>query len=100
MIEMVQENYSPGSQVRKITQNITFKNALLILEKNFGERNIKMEYYALKLFMLQRNLNFICYNVLNMGITEIIEDRKIVERKNLLIPSENHNSFPIFFTRN
>ncbi len=72
--------------IRK-TQNITFKNFLKILEENF-HRPEGVEFYAEKLFMSTRNLNFICQNILQKSVSEIIETRKLIEAKNLLINSD------------
>jgi AraC family transcriptional regulator, transcriptional activator of pobA len=66
------------------TQNITFKNFLVILEENF-RRPEGVEFYAEKLFMSARNLNLICHNILHKSVSEIIETRKLIEAKNLLI---------------
>jgi AraC family transcriptional regulator, transcriptional activator of pobA len=69
------------------TQNITFKNLLKILEENF-RRPEGVEFYAEKLFMSTRNLNLICQNILQKSVSEIIETRKLIEAKNLLINSD------------
>jgi AraC-like DNA-binding protein len=69
------------------TQNVTFKNFLKILEENY-RRPEGVEFYAEKLFMSSRNLNLICKNILNQSVSEIIETRKLIEAKNLLIHSE------------
>jgi AraC-like DNA-binding protein len=66
------------------TQNITFRNFLKILEENF-RRPEGVEFYAEKLFMSARNLNLICHNILQKSVSEIIETRKLIEAKNLLI---------------
>jgi AraC-like DNA-binding protein len=66
------------------SQNITFKNFLQILEENF-RRPEGVEFYAEKLFMSSRNLNLICQNILQKSVSEIIETRKLIEAKNLLI---------------
>ena len=47
-----------------------------------------MEFYAEKLFMSSRNLNLICQNILEQSVSEIIETRKLIEAKNLLISTE------------
>jgi AraC family transcriptional regulator, transcriptional activator of pobA len=65
-------------------QNITFKNFLLILEENF-RRSEGVDFYAEKLFMSSRNLNLICHNILHKSVSEIIETRKLIEAKNLLV---------------
>jgi AraC family transcriptional activator of pobA len=69
------------------TQNITFKSFLKILEDNF-HRPEGVEFYAEKLFMSTRNLNLICQNILQKSVTEIIETRKLIEAKNLLISTD------------
>jgi AraC-like DNA-binding protein len=69
------------------TQNITFKNFLQILEDNF-RRPEGVEFYAEKLFMSARNLNLICHNILHKSVSEIIETRKLIEAKNLLISTD------------
>jgi AraC-like DNA-binding protein len=66
------------------TQNITFKNFLIILEENF-RRPEGVDFYAEKLFMSSRNLNLICHNILQKSVSEIIETRKLIEAKNLLV---------------
>ncbi len=77
---------SEGSEIQK-TQNTTFKNFLKILEENF-RRPDGVEFYAEKLFMSARNLNMICQSILQSSVTEIIETRKLIEAKNLLINSD------------
>jgi AraC-like DNA-binding protein len=69
------------------TQNITFKNFMKILEENF-RRPEGVEFYAEKLFMSSRNLNLICKNIINQSVSEIIEVRKLIEAKNLLINTD------------
>lgn len=69
------------------SQNVTFKNFLVILEENF-RRPEGVDFYAEKLFMSTRNLNLICQNILQKSVSEIIETRKLTEAKNLLIHSD------------
>ena len=38
--------------------------------------------------MSSRNLNIICQNILAQSVSEIIETRKLIEAKNLLISTE------------
>jgi len=38
--------------------------------------------------MTSRNLNLICHNILQQSVSEIIETRKLIEAKNLLISSD------------
>lgn len=87
MIESERKKSQPDESDLQNTQNITFKNFLKILEENF-HRPEGVEFYAEKLFMSARNLNLICQNILQMSVTEIIETRKLIEAKNLLINSD------------
>lgn len=82
-----------GSEKRKQTsdsendisvQSATFKNFLRILEEHYHE-SLGVGFYADKLFMTVRNLNLICRQVLNQSVSEIIETRKLIEAKNLLV---------------
>lgn len=86
MIESERKKSETGEGIQK-TQNITFKNFLKILEENY-HRPEGVEYYAEKLFMSSRNLNLICRNILQMSVSEIIETRKLIEAKNLLVNSD------------
>lgn len=77
---------SPTESLHK-TQHISFGNFLTILEENF-KRPVGVEFYADKLFMTSRNLNLICQNILEQSVSELIETRKLIEAKNLLISSD------------
>ena len=68
-------------------QSTTFKNFLLILEENF-HRPEGVDFYARKLFMTVRNLNLICQSILQHSVSEIIETRKLIEAKKLLISTD------------
>lgn len=87
MIEAEREKYTEVNQSLPKTLNTTFKNFLKILEENF-HRPEGVEFYAGKLFMSARNLNLICQSVLQKSVSEIIETRKLIEAKNLLINSD------------
>jgi len=87
MIESERKKSLPDEKRSPKTQNITFRNFLKILEENF-RRSEGVEFYAEKLFMSSRNLNLICHNILQKSVTEIIETRKLIEAKNLLINTE------------
>jgi AraC family transcriptional activator of pobA len=76
----------PGAETLK-TQSITFKNFLRVLDENF-RRPVGVEYYAEKLFMSSRNLNLITQSILHQSVSEIIETRKLLEAKNLLIATD------------
>ena len=87
MIESERKKLDTEEEYLSNTQNITFKNFLKILEENF-RRPEGVEFYAEKLFMSARNLNLICNNILQKSVTEIIETRKLIEAKNLLISTD------------
>jgi AraC-like DNA-binding protein len=86
-IEAERKRRERGNGQTAKTQNITFKNFLKILEENF-RRPEGVEFYAEKLFMTSRNLNLICQNILQQSVSEIIETRKMIEAKNLLITTD------------
>ena len=86
MVESERKKNLSVENVLHKTQNITFKNFLSLLEDNF-HRPEGVEFYAGKLFMSSRNLNIICQNILQQSVSEIIETRKLIEAKNLLISS-------------
>jgi AraC-like DNA-binding protein len=69
------------------TQLITFNNFLKIVEQNF-KRPESVEFYAEKLNMSVRNLNLICQTIFNKSVSEIIETRKLIEARQLLINTE------------
>jgi len=87
MIESERKKHEPQAQPQAKTQNITFRNFLSILEDNF-RRPEGVEFYAGKLFMSSRNLNNICQHILQQSVSEIIETRKLIEAKNLLISTD------------
>lgn len=87
MIESERKKSETEDQIILKTQNVTFINFLKILEENF-HRPEGVEFYAEKLFMSSRNLNLICQNILQQSISEIIETRKLIEAKNLLISTD------------
>jgi AraC family transcriptional activator of pobA len=68
-------------------QLITFNNFLKILESNF-RRPEGVEFYADKLNMTARNLNNISQAIFGSGVKEIIETRKMIEARNLLLNSD------------
>ena len=87
MIESERKKAEPDKQSLQKTQNVTFKNFLKILEDNF-RRPEGVDFYAEKLFMSSRNLNLICQSILQQSVSEIIETRKLIEAKNLLISTD------------
>lgn len=68
------------------TQIITFNNFLKIVEENY-KRPLSVDFYAEKLNMSARNLNLICQAVFNKSVSEIVETRKLIEARQLLINS-------------
>jgi AraC family transcriptional activator of pobA len=66
---------------------ITFNNFLRILENNF-HRPEGADFYADKLNMSSRNLNLITQAVFGKSATEIIETRKLMEARRLLLTSD------------
>lgn len=66
------------------TQLISFTNFLKILEHNY-KRPEGVEFYADKLNMSVRNLNLVCHAIFNKSVSEIIETRKLIEARQLLI---------------
>ncbi len=87
MIESQRKKLQPIETNSQKNQNTTFRNFLMILEENF-RRPEGVEFYGGKLFMSSRNLNLICQNILQQSVTEIIETRKLIEAKNLLISTD------------
>lgn len=68
------------------TRKETFNNFLRILEFNY-KRPEGADFYADKLNMSTRNLNLISQAVFGKTVTEIIETRKLIEARNLLLNS-------------
>ena len=87
MIEAERKKTEPQNETSQKTQHISFGNFLTILEENF-RRPEGVEFYAEKLFMSSRNLNLICQDIVERSVSEIIETRKLIEAKNLLISTE------------
>ena len=87
MIESERSRNMPIENTMKPSQITTFNNFLKILEENF-RRDEGVGFYADKMNMSERNLNIICRNNFQKSVTEIIETRKLIEAKSLLIHSE------------
>jgi AraC family transcriptional regulator, transcriptional activator of pobA len=68
------------------SQMMTFNSFLKILEFNYM-RPDGADFYAEKLNMSTRNLNLISQSVFGKSVTEIIETRKLIEARNLLLNS-------------
>ncbi|MCC6401742.1 MAG: helix-turn-helix domain-containing protein [Flavobacteriales bacterium] len=77
----------PEADAPDTTQNETFRNFLRILEENFRQPH-DVEFYASQLFMSPRNLNLITQHILQQSVSRIIETRKLIEAKNLLVATD------------
>ena len=87
MLESEQKKILDDSKQVLVAQNETFTNFLKILEENF-RRPLSVEFYAEKLFMSSRNLNFICQSILQKSVFEIMETRRLMEAKELLATTD------------
>lgn len=87
MIDAERKRNLPIEDTSKTSQINTFGIFLKILEENF-RRSEGVSFYADKMNMSERNLNLICKNNFQKSVTEIIETRKLIEAKNLLLHSE------------
>jgi len=86
MVDAERKRKLPIENVTKASQVETFSNFLKILEENF-RRDEGVSFYARKMNMSERNLNLICKNNFQKSVSEIIETRKLIEAKNLLLHS-------------
>jgi AraC-like DNA-binding protein len=86
MVDAERKRNLPIENVTKASQVETFSNFLKILEENF-RRDEGVSFYAGKMNMSERNLNLICKNNFQKSVSEIIETRKLIEAKNLLLHS-------------
>lgn len=66
------------------TQLISFNNFLKIVAENY-KRPEGVEFYADKMNMSVRNLNLICQAIFNKSVSEIVETRKLIEARQLLL---------------
>lgn len=87
MIERTRLESVKSKEMSSLPYNITFKNFLRIVENNFS-RDENVDFYANKLNMSARSLNQICQQILQKSITEIIEIRKLLEAKKLLLKTD------------
>ena len=69
------------------TQLITFNTFLKILQYNY-KRPEGVQFYAEKMNTSARNLNLICKTIFNKSVSEIIETRKLIEARQLLLNSD------------
>jgi AraC family transcriptional regulator, transcriptional activator of pobA len=74
----------PSENDVKTKQLVVFNNFLKIVEENF-RTDAGVSFYAGKMNMSERNLNLICRNNFQKSVSEIIETRKLIEAKRLLM---------------
>jgi AraC-like DNA-binding protein len=79
------KEYLDGTAANR-SQMITFNSFLKILEFNYM-RPDGADFYSEKLNMSTRNLNLISQSAFGKSVTEIIETRKLIEARNLLLNS-------------
>ena len=84
MIDAEQKKNIPVEREIRSTQITAFNNFLRILEDNF-RRDEGVSFYADKMNMSERNLNIICRNNFRKSVSEIIETRKLIEAKRMLL---------------
>ncbi len=87
LIRSEQRKQHPELDAMPASQDETFRNFLRILEANFRQPH-DVEWYAGQLFMSPRNLNLITQSILQQSVSRIIETRKLIEAKNLLIATD------------
>ena len=87
MVDSEQKRNIPVENGIKTSQFTAFNNFLRILEANF-RRNEGVSFYADKMNMSERNLNIICRNNFQKSVSEIIETRKLIEAKRMLLYSD------------
>jgi AraC-like DNA-binding protein len=84
MVDSERKRNIPGETDKKINQITVFINFLRILEDNF-RRDEGVSFYSDKMNMSERNLNLICRNNFQKSVSEIIETRKLIEAKRMLL---------------
>jgi AraC family transcriptional activator of pobA len=87
MIEAERRKLLPDEKGLQKTQSQTFYNFLILLEDNY-HRSESVGFYAEKLFMSLRNLNLICHNIQQQSVSQIIEARRLIEAKKLLMSTD------------
>lgn len=87
LIRSEQRRQHPELDALPATHDETFRNFLRILEENYRQPH-DVEFYASQLFMSPRNLNLITQAILQQSVSRIIETRKLIEAKNLLISTD------------
>lgn len=87
MFEAEKNRNIPVDNELKVSQVAAFNNFLAILEANFrSDRGVS--FYADKMNMSERNLNLVCRNNFHKSVSEIIETRKLIQAKRMLMYSD------------
>ncbi|MCC6279339.1 MAG: helix-turn-helix domain-containing protein [Saprospiraceae bacterium] len=84
MIDSERKKNLPAAQEPKSTQITLFNNFLKILESNFRTAE-GCKSYAEKLNISVRHLNNVCHAMFGKSVSEIIETRKLLEARQLLL---------------
>lgn len=87
MIDAERKRSLPIENISRDSQITAFNNFLKILEENYL-RNEGVSFYAERMKMSERNLNTICKNNFQKSVSEIIETRKLIEAKRMLLHTE------------
>jgi AraC family transcriptional regulator, transcriptional activator of pobA len=78
---------TPAGDDHKQPQVNAFSKFLALVEANFRTAE-SVSFYASAMNMSERNLNIICRNNIKMSVSEIIESRRLIEAKRMLMYSE------------
>jgi len=87
MIDAERKRGLPIENIVKASQITSFNTFLEILEKNYAS-NEGVSFYADKMKMSERNLNTLCKNNFQKSVSEIIETRKLIEAKRMLLHTD------------
>lgn len=85
-LEAEGKHHLPDEKESRTPAHIAFRNFLQILEDNF-KRPLGVGFYAEKLNTSVRNLNLVCQKAFGKSVSEIIETRKLIEARRLLLNS-------------
>jgi AraC-like DNA-binding protein len=85
-LEAEGQHHLPVQAEARTPRQIAFRNFLRILESNY-KRPVGVGFYADKLNTSVRNLNHLCSNLFGKSVSEIIETRKLIEARRLLLNS-------------
>ena len=87
MIDAERKRSLPIENIARASQIVAFNTFLEILEKNYSG-NEGVSFYADKMKMSERSLNTICKNNFQKSVSEIIETRKLIEAKRMLLQTD------------